>query len=683
MDRTREGRASLKRITAGPGSAGADVRPHSSPLRVFLVLLPLSLLLLWAEEASPQIRPIKLEGIIVTGTPVPRTVGTETSHVTVLEGEELRDLGLSRVTEALARVPGMVVVQNGSYGSVSSTFFRGAEGDHVKVLMDGVEVNQPGGNFDFSGLLLSDVERIEVARGPASALYGSDAMAGVINIITRRGRGPLHSSLSARGGSYGRMEWAADLQGGGDNASYSLSASRMSSDGILEFNNRFETTSLSSAIYLTPDDRTRIGFTGRWGDKVYHFPTDGSGNVVDRNAYTFGDETALGVEVVRLLTERLELRGTARSYGWNGGSDDQPDDPSDSTGFFAYSSLDDFRRTSADLRGNLTIHPGAVLSAGVELQEEQQRSFSESLSEYGPSTGQSRNRRSNGGYYLHMTGESRGWSGNVGARIEDNEEYGRFFTYQAGLSHVFRGTGTRLRGNLGKGMKEPTFFETHSTGFSVGNPELEPEVSRVWEIGAEQSLGRSGGQLSLTWFNQELGDLIQYTFMPPTPGGPNYYNVAEARSRGVEVTGRLPLGPLLLSGGYTYLDTEVLDAGFDEGEGATFVKGEALIRRPQHQLGLAGLLRVSGGSVSGNLRMVGSRGDRDFTSRPAAPVELDRYVLIGVAGEFTLLEPDGSRPGFKLQVRAENLLDEDYQEVFGFRAPGRAIFLGGRLDFGG
>jgi vitamin B12 transporter len=663
MGRTRAGRASQRYFG------------------FFFIVSAIAALLLpipgWA-----QTEPIQLEGIIITGTPVPRTVGTEASFVTILEGDELRTKGFARVTDALAEVPGLVVLQSGSYGSVSSTFFRGAESDHMKVLVDGVEVNQAGGSFDFSGLLVSDVERIEVARGPASALYGSDAMAGVINVITRRGQGAPQGSVFVRGGNYGRQEWTADLHGGTPNTSYSFTASRISSDGILDFNNQFRSTSVSGSVFLTPDEKTRIGLTGRYGDRVYHFPTDGSGNVVDQNAFSYGDEVTLGIEASRMMTDRLELRAVVRSYGWDGGSDDQSDGPTDTSGFFGYTSLDTFQRTSVDLRANTQLFAGSVLSAGAEVEEEDQRSFSESLSEYGPSNSQSRHERSNWGYYAHLTSQRGDWSGNLGARVEDNEQYGSFFTYQAGLSYALTATGTRFRGSFGTGIKEPTFLETTATGFTVGNPDLDPEQSKVWDLGLVQEFGREGTSVSVTWFNQTLEDLIQYTFLPPEPGGPNFYNVAEARSRGVELEGTFPLGPLAFSGGYTYLDTEVLDAGFDEGEGATFVEGESLIRRPRHQFSLGGSYRFQRGTLSGSVRTVGERFDRDFTGWPAAPVTLDRYTLVGASAEFTLLEAQGSRPGFDLHLRGENLLDESYQEVFGFVAPGRVILVGGRLTFG-
>lgn len=202
----------------GGTRAGGTCQQWLSLLRGALLRVGtvLALLLPFPSQGYAQLLPIELEGFVVTGTPRPRTAGTVASYTTVLEGDELRLRGLTGVAEALSEVPGLAIVQSGSYGSSTSAFLRGAESDHVKVLVDGVEMNQPGGAFDFSGLSLADVERIEVVRGPASALYGSDAMAGVIQIITRRGRGPFHASLSSGGGSYGRFNLGAGLHGGTD-----------------------------------------------------------------------------------------------------------------------------------------------------------------------------------------------------------------------------------------------------------------------------------------------------------------------------------------------------------------------------------------------------------------------------------------------------------------------------------
>ncbi len=645
--------------------------------------LLLLLLLLLPSPGLGQIRPLQLEGFIVTGTPVPRSVGTVSSHVTVLEGEELRTRGVSRVVDALVEVPGLVVVQGGSFGSATSTFFRGAESDHVKVLVDGVEMNQAGGAFDFSGLLVSDVERIEVVRGAASSFYGSDAMAGVIHIITQRGNGPLTGSLSASTGSFGRTMWNADARGGWTKGGYSLSLSREKTDGILDFNNEFDNSVFSGNLFLTPDSKTRIELSGRYGDRTYHFPTDGSGNVVDRNSFTFGQEQGLTAEVGRLVGEKLEILATYRRYQWDGGSDDRSDGPADTLGFYGYVSDDSFNRSSGDVRLNMAPWPGAVFSMGVEVEEEDQRSQSASFSQWGPSEGEDRHQRGTKSFYGHLVAEGDGLSGNLGARLEDNDQYGEFFTYQAGLSYSIPSSGTLFRTSLGRGMKEPTFFETASSGFSVGNPDLEPERSRVWEVGAEQSVGAGGMSVSLTWFRQTLQDLIQYASMPPEPGGPNYYNVAEARAQGLEATATVPVGKLVLSGAYTYLDSEVLDAGFDQGEGATFVEGGPLIRRPTHLGSIHAAYQFDGWALNGTARRTGSRSDRDFSSWPAGPVELPAYTVLSLGAQVNLFHPVGGRPGVSLQLRGENLLDEEYQETFGFMAPGRALLIGLRMTFGG
>lgn len=680
MDGTHAGGAGQARRSATP-IRGLLVRVCSSARP--LLLIPALALLMGPASAASQIRPLELEGFIVTGTPVPRTAGLVASHVSVLEGSDLRDRGLTRVVDALAELPGLVVVQNGSYGSTASTFFRGAESDHVKVLVDGVEMNQVGGAFDFSGLVVADVERIEVVRGPASALYGSDAVAGVIHVITKRGGGPLRASLSSSAGTYGRRSFGGNLRGGSDRIGFSLAATRETSGGILPFNNDSENLVVSGKVHTAPDAATRLGINGRYGDRAYQFPTDGAGNVVDRNAFSFGEELGIGAELGRMFGDRVELMATVRTYRWDGGSDDRSDGPADTLGFYGYVSDDSFRRTTGDVRLNMVPWPGSVVSIGAEWEKYSQDSRSESFSQWGGSTGDARHQRWNRGFFGHIVTEGGNLAANLGVRYDDNEQYGGFLTFQAGASYTVTSMGTVLRASVGKGLKEPTFFETASSGFSVGNPDLDPERSRVWDVGLEQPWGATGIISSLTWFNQDLEDLIQYAPVPPNQGDPNYFNVAEARARGLEATLSVPAGVMTLSGAYTYLDSDVLDAGFNEGEGATFVEGSPLIRRPKHQANLQVTYPLGRVVLNGAARWTGMREDRDFSGWPAAPVELPSFTVFDLGAEARLFEPMGNRPGVRLNVRVENLLDEAYQHVFGFDSPGRALLVGLRAELGG
>ncbi len=182
---------------------------------------------------------------------------------------------------------------------------------------------------------------------------------------------------------------------------------------------------------------------------------------------------------------------------------------------------------------------------------------------------------------------------------------------------------------------------------------------------------------------QSLEDLIQYTFTTPDPGGPNYFNVAAARTQGVEASLFAPLGGLAISAAYTFMKSEVLDSGFDEGDGAVFVEGKALIRRPNHQGTVSATYAVASARLSGDVRWTGSRSDRDFSAWPSTAVSLPSFALFGIGGEVDLFMPAGRRPGMTLQVRGENLLNREYQESYGFNAPGRALFVGFKLNFRG
>jgi vitamin B12 transporter len=555
----------------------------------------------------------------------------------------------------------------------------------VQVLVDGVQVNQPGGSFDFASLGTDEVERIEVVRGPGSALYGSDAVAGVIQVVTRRGRGAPATSATVRGGSFGRLDGSVSLTGGGETASYGFTLSRSTVDGVLDFNNRHEQTVLSGQARLRLDDATEARFSARTSSRTYGFPTDFSGAVVDRNQSTFGDETTMAVEVDRRVGSRVDLRALVTLADLESGTDDAPDGPADTLGFFAYQSLEAMRRTALDLRANARVGDETTLTLGAEFEGQRVRSFSESQSEFGPSTERSEYRRDNRAGYAHLISGRGRLRGNAGVRIEDNDQYGGFSTWQVGASLTLD-PATRLRAAAGTGVKEPTFFEAFATGFTVGNPALDPERSRTFEIGIDRTVAEGAVALGATFFQQTLRDLIQYTFASPEPGGPNFFNVAEARSRGLELGAEVTTGSVRWTADWTRLDTEVLDAGFDEGPSATFVEGEALIRRPGDQLRLAAAWRSGGRfSADAGVRVVGDRSDRDFAAFPAQPVTLPRYTLVELGGEARILgvEGRGDRPGLTLFVRVENLFDESHQEVFGFESPGRGLVVGGRMRLGG
>lgn len=623
-----------------------------------------------------------LEGLVVTVTPVPRALDAVASHVTVLDGEELREQGVTRVVDALRHLAGVHVARSGSFGGLTSVFFRGGESDYVQVLVDGVQVNQPGGGFDFATLSTDNVERIEVVRGPNSALHGSDAVAGVVHVITRSGRDGPRGSLNVEAGSFGRLEAVVDLSGGSELVGYGFSATRRATDGILALNNDFDDATLSGSVRVSAEGGTSARLSVRYTDREYHFPTDGSGNVVDRNSFQFADQLALSLEASRHVGERVELRVLLTTHDFNGGTDDAPDDAADSLGFYSFQSLDDVRRTTADVRVNVRLDPATVLTAGAELEEQRQRSLNESLSEFGPNTGRSVDERSNRAAYLHGVAGSGPVSGHAGLRLEDNERFGSFLTHQVGVV-LDLGRATKVRLSTGRGIKEPTFFENFATGFALGNPALEPERSRSWEVGAEHGWS-DRLRFTATWFDQAFSDLVQYTFTPLTPGGANFYNVAEARSRGLELSAVAVAGVVDVRADYTYVDTEVVDSGFDEGEGATFVDGSRLLRRPAHAASVRlGWHPAAAVQVHAAWKLVGPRDDLDFATFPAARVTLERHSTLDAGLAMSLSGLHAALARVRLSLRVENLLDAAYEEVLGFGAPGRGLYVGVSAGFGG
>jgi vitamin B12 transporter len=442
--------------------------------------------------------------------------------------------------------------------------------------------------------------------------------------------------------------------------------SRLTSDGTYEFNNDYRNTAASGRFQVRAGERTTLSLSGRYYDAKYHFPTDFTGIPVDRNQFTTDKTAALafdaGHRFSNLIEGQLLLGRSDIVTGF-----ENPADPPPGPGF-ASSDRTSTDRTSADARLQLSLPKGIRGLAGASFEAQRQAvtgAFSEG--------------RDNWGLYAQATAlpVSR-LQLTVGGRLDENEKFGTFWTYRA-AALAFASSATRLRGSVGTGFKEPGFFENFDSPFSMGNPDLRPERTLSLEGGVEQDLAEGILGLGVTLFAQRFRDLIQFTFVPPEPGGPNYFNVAAANSRGIEGTLHLrPAGPLSGSVSYTRLWTEVTDAGFDAGDAATFVEGERLLRRPDDAVAL----RVA--SSFGPVRLgtvvswVGSRDDIRFGQfpEPNRRVELPSYTTLDLSGTFSVLPRRRGAPGLDLTARVENVLDEEYEQAVGFPARGRGIFVG-------
>jgi vitamin B12 transporter len=608
----------------------------------------------------------KLAEIVVTATQYPTTPDSVAATVSVIRGDDLRARGIHFVADALREIPGAQVVQNGPYGATTSLFVRGGESDYVKVLVDGVAVNQPGGFFDFGSLTTDNVERIEVLRGPGSVLYGSDAIAGVIQIVTRQGRGRTTAGATGEAGTFNTARLEGTAQGGGEWGGWSASASRLTSDGTYAFNNDYGNTSLTGRLDVRPDDRTEAGVSARWYDAVYHFPTDFIGTPVDHDQHTADRTLALAVDGSRRLSSAVEAQLLLGRSDMTARYENEPDPapgPSD-----ASSSRTDVDRTSAEGRLQLRLPATVRGVAGAAFEQQHQNDGTTDLD------------RDNWGFYAQASASPvERLQLTAGGRLDQNERFGSFWTYRASAL-AFAAAHTRIRGSVGTGFKEPSFFENFDSPFSVGNPDLKPERSFSVEGGVDQDLMGEDLGIGVTVFAQRFRDLVQFTFLTASPTDPNYFNIAAADASGVETMLRVrPSARVEGSISYTHLSTEVTDAGFDSGEAATFVEGESLLRRPDDAVTVR-----ADGTVTDRVRLgatvlwVGSRDDIRFAPfpEPSQRVTLPSYTTVDLSATATLMHARPGTPGLDLTARVENLFDEDYEQAAGYPAPGRALFVG-------
>jgi vitamin B12 transporter len=555
------------------------------------------------------------------------------------------------------------------------------------VLIDGVEANDLATDdaFSFEHLTAFDIENIEVVRGPQSALWGSDALAGVINVVTRRPEQPFETEGYLEGGSFDTVNGGARLGLRSENAWLAASASSLDLDGTNaaraggEDDGYANTTgNIAGGVGIAPG--LALDASLRHTDATAEF--DGNDFVdgllvavdADNESDIRQNFARAGAELV-LLDERLtqELHYALAETDTDTLSEDS------FTGELASASTNG-KKYGLYYRGSLRVrdggdeNPGDRLSVAVDHEREEFRQRGE-VSFFGdPNQDQTLHTTGYAFEYLAFVG--RGWSLAASARHDDNSDFGDVNTWRATASWQLPGGATRLHGSFGTGQKAPTFFERY--GFTpdtfVGNPDLEPETSKGWDAGIEQRWLDGRLLADLTYFRADLDDEINGFFCPPPDFVCTAVNEAgESERRGVEATFALELGSAhAVEASYTYLDASQSNLQPDGSD-----PGLTEIRRPRH----AGSLVLSGGWLNGRLRAsagayyTGEREDDSFLLDPpfVARVELDEYTLVNVAASFDLSDY------LSIYGRVENALDEDYEDVFGYATPGIAAYAGVRV----
>ncbi len=654
------------------------------------LLLAVSLLPSVATAQRTARDTVRAPIIVVTATRSPLPAERVPSAVTVIRGEQLRREGITTVADALRQVPGLVVVQSGSYGGLTSVFIRGGESKYAKVLVDGVPVNEAGGAFDFASLTTDNLDRIEIVRGPASVLYGSDAMAGVIQLFTRTGGGPPVAEFSARGGGYGSYDADASMRGGDLPLDYSFGLARHATDGIHAFNSESRST-IGSASLGTRAARYDSRLSVRYTDGAFHFPTNGSGQVVDSNSARKEGRVSVGLDAGYRLAPRAELRFSLASLDVHALSENQPDSPGDKGGYY-FSTGDRSRRRSGDLRVDLALPASTLLTLGAQVEREWQESMT--ASNFGNNAFTAR-RRSSGAYTQLLLAPDDRYTVTLGGRLEHNEQFGEFFTYRSAGSVQVR-PGTRVRASVGTAFREPTFLENFGGAFVIGNPALAPEHAVSVDAGIEQSIG-AWATLGATYFHNSFRNLIDYKYSPTEP---NYFNLARTRTAGAEVEGRvtLPAG-FHADAALTYLATRVVDPGTSKAVTALFAPGARLLRRPMHVLDVGVGHRSARAGLDVRAHRVGTREDNYFAPDfSVSHVTLRPYTRVDLSADAGVAQSLAGRGAVRLTLRAENLFDARYTDVAGFnydfartddaslaqtgyRAAGRRVLVGAAVRY--
>lgn len=617
-------------------------------------------LLLPAFAAAQQIpeRGFTLDPIVVTPTGRPEPATEAGSAVTVISGEEIRRSREYQTIDVLRRVPGLTATQSGGFGSESVVRLRGAESGQVQVLLDGVELNDPSsaaGDFNFAGLLTTGIERIEVLRGPQSALYGSDAMGGVISLTTGVGEGPLSGRVTGEFGSFDTIRGSGSVEGSVGRLAYGLNASGLTTNGI---------SRRDEDLGFTEDDSTQaVNLTGRATvDLGPALSAEIAGGYLRNNAELdissreerIGEST-LDLGYGRFSLEHAGLDGalTTRASFSVSNTDREVVDP-DRTSLFTG------RRYEGDLRAEWALAERWTLIGGAGVEEEQ----GEGEDVGGPDPGQRFDDALTTifGFGLVRVEPLDGLVLTAGGRVDDFEAGGTEPTWRVTGAYALPDTGATLRASVGTGARAPTVFQLFDSftidfgGFTFvtqPNPDLETETSLGVDAGIEQALFDNRLNLSATGFFNDFENLIQFS-------GSRFENVAEARTWGVEVAvTAAPLDWLLWDVSYTFLETE---------DRAT---GLALRRRPQHSLtSIIDIQATEALSLVGEIRYVGAQfNDSDNEDR------IDPYTVVNLSASYSLTDT------LTAFARVENLFDEDYQEALGFGTAGISGFGGLSLSF--
>jgi len=634
---------------------------------------------------SPQVLP----QIVVSATTIPTPADQVANSVTVVTADDIKREQLRTVPDVLRTVPGLNVVQTGGPGGQTAVFIRGTNANHVKVLLDGIDMGDPSvttGAFDFARLLAGDIERIEILRGPQSGLYGSDAIGGVISITTKKGEGPPKVIASVEGGSFKTFNQSLSLSGVQANVDYAfnilhfqstanpVTPLRLLAPNEERINDSYNNWTYSTKIGAKLGDALAVNLIARYIDSRLGFTGEDY-----LNFFPPAPERYQSTQLNHQLFSRGEVVWSLfdgkfkNTFGVNYSNQwtwifDPNADSFFTTPLVSPPTANVGQRTNINWRGEAQVAPGQTLVMGLEHERETLRTDStgtvDAFYNYTQTT-----TTADTGYKAGFLELQSRWGKRftivANIRYDDNDSFGPHTTWRVAPVFIVPGTETKLKGSYGTGFKAPTLTQLYVSNPSfmvIGNPNLLPEESKGYDFGVEQPLWHDRARVGVTYFRNDITNFIVNKFDPVTFAF-TYDNVGKAKMDGVEAFASVNVSDqLLLRADYTAIFTrdETTDLG--------------LLRRPGSKASLSVIWTPTAPlTLTTTVLYVGPW--VDISRDGGIPrVDAPAYTTINIAADYTVND--------KITAfgRIDNLLNKQYEVPIGFQRPGFGIFGGVRLS---
>jgi vitamin B12 transporter len=605
------------------------------------------------------------EKVVVSATKIETPINQIGSSVTLITEDDIENNQWRSLPDALETVPGLNVVQTGGPGGKTSVFTRGTNSNHTKVIIDGVDANDPSqdGVFDFGQVLTAGLARVETLRGPQSALYGSDALGGVINIVTKKGEGPPRFTGMLEGGWFDTFNQSASASGSISTFNYSFNVAHFLADntpvtpldllppGRQRINDSYENTTLSTKVGADFTDTFGVDAVARYTDSTLLFTGEDFSVFPSVPAADQSDQHAQQLftrgQAHLTLFDGLIKNTVGLGYTLYRTEILAPD-----TGFgVPPPNINHGDRIKFDWQGNISLSKGYTLLLGVEDQED--RLLDSPISAENDNVA---------GFAELQAQILQNLFGAASIRHDDNDRFGGKTTWRIAPAYVVPKIGTKLKASYGTGFKAPSLtqlFVSFPAFNFFANPNLQPEESEGYDFGFEQPLLDDRVQFGVTYFHDDITNLIL-----PNATFTSLQNIGQATTEGEEIFIALTLADRFrIRGDYTHTIAN---------DDAT---GLELLRRPKHRASINATWRpIDKLTISGTLVYVGSQvdGNRSFS---VPRLDTDPYFVVNVATEYD------TGKGVILFARADNLLDRRYQDPTGFQRPGFGFFAGVRVNF--